>query len=269
MMTAHYYFDMLIWLLLFPSVTAFFGFSTPRRCFIQQLSRSITRKQIIDQHLHRSESDSECSTSYSNRLSHIMLKVPSVDGAVEYLQKHVGATLLTSRRNEFDEYKSAFLALGNGTAVTNQSFALEVVTSKAEKIDLGNVLVRIGVSRLLQFQKLGGSQNIQALVSSASTSLPPEPNGLPIQWATSSPGDYLCRIGLRTNDMEATTAFYRDLFGMQVAAADEHMLCLRYPAMDSSCGVSTTLVFEPINEPLVHGNCFDHLVIRTRARLGA
>jgi catechol 2,3-dioxygenase-like lactoylglutathione lyase family enzyme len=248
---------LLTWLVLWPFARGFLGV-TP---WVFQHGASIRNHQ---QYMYRIESESS-----DYRLSHMMLKVESVDGAVAFWKEHFNATILESRRNDKSEYQSAFIALGNGTAVTQHSFALELI-STTNKVELGNVLKYIGVSRLLQFQV--GSRNLQELMtpssssSSSSSTLPPEPNGLPIQWATSSPGDFVCRVGLRTNDIDATIVFYKDLLNMQVAAADDSMLCLRYSAKDAS-GVPTTLVFEGTNEPLEHGTCLDHLVIRTRANI--
>ena len=197
-----------------------------------------------------------------------MLKLEHIDQAVAYWTEQFNATILQSRRNDQNEYQSAFVALGNGTVASSKdSFALELVAAAANTVDMGNSLAYIGISRLRQFQ---GVRNLEAIVSGsaagASSSLAAEPNGLPVQWATASPGDYLCRIGLRTNDIDATLGFYKDLMGMDVVAADDSMLCLRYSASATS-GVPTTLVFEGTNEPLQHGTCLDHLVIRTRARI--
>lgn len=208
----------------------------------------------------------------SNRLSHAMFKVNNVNASVNYWKKHFGATVLRGVKQVVDEhgyesYRSAFVALGNGTDVSEkQSFALELVETK-EDMNLGTALCYIGISRLYQFQK-GNWQTIATNPTSPLTNdIPTEPNQLPIQWATSSPGDYICRIVLKTNDIQATLHFYETILGMQVAAADDSMVCLRYHPVQGGGGVPTTLVLEGTNEPLQHGTCLDHFVIRTTANI--
>ena len=195
--------------------------------------------------------------SGTSRLSHAMLKVKSVDDAVSYWAQK-GGTVLQSRKDDDETYKSAFVTLGNGQT-TDNCFALELV--KTENCKVGNVLNYIGVSLLLQFQG-----NLRGLISGQdqAQSEGPEPHGIPIKSCASSPGDFLCRICLKSNDLEKTQHFYEDLLGMKLAAGDESQLCLRYNHKGSSgYGVPTTIVFEGTNEKLDHGTCLDHLAIET------
>jgi hypothetical protein len=52
---------------------------------------------------------------------------------------------------------------------------------------------------------------------------------------------------------------------MELVAADEKLLCLRYKHLKQQAGVATTLVFtKSSDEPFEMGNCWDHLAISTR-----
>jgi catechol 2,3-dioxygenase-like lactoylglutathione lyase family enzyme len=54
----------------------------------------------------------------THRLSHVMLKVPSVDRTVAYWTERLGSVIM-SRENEQGSLQSAFVALGNGTSTDN------------------------------------------------------------------------------------------------------------------------------------------------------
>ena len=223
--------------------------------------------------------DNEASHPLSQtcRLSHAMFKVESVNNAVAYWTKK-GGKVLQSRTaaagDDTDKLQSAFVTLGNGRADDDDSscFALELV--QTDNCQIGNVLNYVGVSLLLQFQQ-GDKNGLQGFLSATSSTTTTtssssskgddgEPHGIPVKSCASSPGDYLCRICLKSNNLQATRAFYQNILGMHVAAADESQLCLRYKTdADTSFGVPTTLVFEGSNEKLNHGTCWDHLAIRT------
>lgn len=153
------------------------------------------------------------------------------------------------------------MVLGNGQT-TDQAFALELV--QTENCQIENVLNYIGVCLLLQFQG-----NLKGLIMGEDKAKQEgqEPNGVPVKSCASSPGDYLSRICLKSNNLLKTQAFYKDLLGMKVAAADELQLCLRYSSDSggnyNNYGVPTTPVFEGTNEKLDHGTCSDNLAIRT------
>jgi len=183
-----------------------------------------------------------------------MLKVPSVDRTVGYWTEKMGSVLV-SRTNEDGSLESAFVALGNGTS-TEDSFQLELV--KTDKVvHVGNCISYLGVSMLLQFQN--------NLMAAAAGETPQgqgdEPNGIPVRSSASAPGDYFCRVCLKSNDLVATHDFYTALLGMDPKAIDADMLCLRYDSGNS--GVPTTLVFEKTTDALDLGNCLDHVAIVT------
>lgn len=210
--------------------------------------------------------DSPAVLMSTHRLSHVMLRVPSVDRTVAYWTERMG-TVLISRKTEQGSLQSAFVALGNGTS-TDHCFALELVQDTATTFQLGTCLSYIGVSMLLQFQN-----NLRA-AASGQTPDPQgdEPNGIPVLSAASAPGDYLCRLALRTNNLPETLKFYSELLHMTVMAVDDDVLCLRYNKGASPLstitaggggGVSTTLIFQATTDPIESGTCFDHLAIRT------
>jgi catechol 2,3-dioxygenase-like lactoylglutathione lyase family enzyme len=225
------------------------------------------------------EDDSDSSNQVStHRLSHMMLRVPSVDRTVAYWTERMG-TVLVSRKTEEGSLQSAFVALGNGTS-TDHCFALELVQTTASRssstgitstassqqqpdsFQLGTCLSYIGVSMLLQFQN-----NLRG-AASGQTPDPQgdEPNGIPVLSSASAPGDFLCRLALRTNNLVATLKFYSELLHMTVMAVDDNVLCLRYTnhkGASKTGGVSTTLIFEATADPIVPGTCLDHLAIRT------
>jgi len=197
----------------------------------------------------------------TSRLSHVMLKVPSVDRTVAYWTEKMGSVLV-SKHDDQGSMMSAFVALGNGTS-TESSFALELVQTSDDKFQLGNALSYIGVSMLLQF-----SNN---LVAAAAGEKPQaqgdEPNAIQVKSSASAPGDYFCRFCLKTNDLVATNEFYMQVLGMDAKAIDADMICMRYDGAENT-GVPTTLVFEKTEEDLDMGNCFDHIAIVTSQDIG-
>lgn len=195
-----------------------------------------------------------------------MLKVTSVEEAVAYWTQK-GGTVTRSTTKDDGKLRGAFVALGNGQT-TDNCFALEL--SPTQKFELGNIMNYIGVSKLMQFQ----TGNLRELLESSCGETeddPVEPHGIPVQSCAASPGDFLCRLCLQSNNLEATQAFYVDTLGMQVAAGDQSQLCLRYqpPDSDTAYGVPTTLVFDGTNKILQHGTCWDHLAIQTTTSIQA
>jgi catechol 2,3-dioxygenase-like lactoylglutathione lyase family enzyme len=207
----------------------------------------------------------------TSRLSHVMLRVPSVDKTVEYWKEKGGKVKISKAKpgtsNGGSELMSAFLELGCSSKDDKESpvcFALELVATNKENYSVGNVISNIGVSMLLQFQN-----NLLGLITGDEKIKPQgeEPNGIPVQSAASAPGDFLARFALNSNDLASTLDFYTSVLGMEAKAQDETMICLRYDNDCFTAGVPTTLVFENApteNNSLDMGNCFDHLVIATK-----
>ena len=243
-----------------------------------------------------------------SRLSHAMLKVPSVDATVDFWKENAKAQVTASSKvdkkdsgSSVDKLRSAFVVLGNGKSIDN-CFALELVQNQHSKKDpdtfeLGNVISYLGVSKLIQY---ASKEDLISIITgeapSNSIEEQEEPNGMQVKLCASAPGDFLARFCLHTTSLEATTEFYTAILGMNVAAIGDNgeMLCLRYPspskdsdegkddkedASSSYYGVPTTLVFEPLSSQndddpksstlLEKGNCFDHLVIATQADIDA
>ncbi|KAL3934157.1 MAG: hypothetical protein SGARI_003513 [Bacillariaceae sp.] len=96
-----------------------------------------------------------------------------------------------------------------------------------------------------------------------------EPNGIAVKSSASAPGDYFARFALKTNNLEATHAFYTGVLGMECKAEDDTMVCLRYENDVFQAGVSTTLLFDATGEEIETGDCFDHIAITTDADISA
>ena len=220
-------------------------------------------------------------------LSHVMLKVPSVDQTVKYWTQKGGNIRLSRLKDEEAtngnvELLSAFVELGCAKGISSSSsesdddesssssppvcFALELVsTSKSqETYSIGNSISYIGVSMLLQFQNnlLGAITGLESPESQGD-----EPNGIRVQSAASAPGDLLARLALKSNNMEATHEFYTTVLGMKVKAEDSTMMALRYDNDCFSGGVPTTLLFDAEEGEIEAGDCFDHFVIATSASI--
>jgi hypothetical protein len=211
----------------------------------------------------------------SSFLSHVMLKVPSVDASAQYWTNDIGGTIPMSRTSEnktsSGRLLSAFVELGcsprkeNSSSRTTdippqQCFALEQVQTNQEKYSIGNIISYVGVSMLLQCESnlLGVITGNDKPKQQAN-----EPNGLSVLSSASAPGDYFARFALKSNDLEGTCMFYTNVLGMDCKAQDEKMICLRYDNEYFSSGVPTTLVFDVSTEELHPGNCFDHIAITT------
>ena len=203
----------------------------------------------------------------TSRLSHAMLKVPSVDKTAKYWTDKGGSIRISRNKpgtfNGEAELMSAFVELGRqggGGESDGQCFALELVgTSKEEEnYNVGNCISYIGVSMLLQFQ----NNLLGPITGEKPQEQGDEPNGIPIKSSASAPGDFLSRFSLQSRDLVATHAFYSTILGMD-ALVDENMVCLRYTMQDFP-GVPTTLVFEATQDEIIKGDCLDHLAIVTK-----
>ena len=227
----------------------------------------------------------------SNRLSHVMLRVPDVDATVDYWVAK-GATV--KQRNKSPKAgggETAFVALGNGKAdQIDTCFALEITSLPSPeegevKSVRGNGLAYLGTSMLLDFQNnLMGAAAGEKIAKEGEVA---EPNGIEVRRVASGPGDYFARLCLRPkplakdvaaavngegennalSSLEITEQFYTKVLGMRVVANDIDLLCLRYK--DGGFGVSTALVFSTedgdpsSDDEFVMGNMLDHLVIGT------
>ena len=230
----------------------------------------------------------------SNRLSHVMLRVPDVDATVDYWVAK-GATV--KQRNKSPKAgggETAFVALGNGKADQIDScFALEITflpnPDDEEPVApvRGNGLAYLGTSMLLDFQNnLMGAAAGEKIAKEGEAA---EPNGIEVRRVASGPGDYFARLCLRPkplakddaaavngdregennalSSLEITEQFYTKVLGMRVVASDIDLLCLRYKG--GGFGVSTALVFSTedgdpsSDDEFVMGNMLDHLVIGT------
>ena len=227
----------------------------------------------------------------SNRLSHVMLRVPDVDATVDYWAAK-GATV--KQRNKSPKAgggETAFVVLGNGKAdQIDTCFALEITSlpnpeEGEEEPVRGNGLAYLGTSMLLDFQNnLMGAAAGEKIAKEGEAA---EPNGIEVRRVASGPGDYFARLCLRPkplakddaaavngegensalSSLEITEQFYTKVLGMRVVANDIDLLCLRYK--DGGFGVSTALVFSTedgdpsSDDEFVMGNMLDHLVIGT------
>ena len=238
----------------------------------------------------KSPDEEDGSVMSSNRLSHVMLRVPDVDATVDYWVAK-GATV--KQRNKSPKAgggETAFVALGNGKADQIDScFALEITSlpnPEGESVR-GNGLAYLGTSMLLDFQNnLMGAAAGEKIAKEGEAA---EPNGIEVRRVASGPGDYFARLCLRPkplakddaaavngdregennalSSLEITEQFYTKVLGMRVVASDIDLLCLRYKG--GGFGVSTALVFSTedgdpsSDDEFVMGNMLDHLVIGT------
>jgi catechol 2,3-dioxygenase-like lactoylglutathione lyase family enzyme len=231
----------------------------------------------------------------TSRLSHAMLKVPSVDKTLEYWKEKGGTVRISKEKpgtiNGDSELLSAFLELGciqppqpkqqqeeeevkAKSPASSSCFALELVATNKENYSVGNVISYIGVSMLLQFQNnlLGAITGEEQPRSQGE-----EPNGIPVTSAASAPGDFLARLCLKSNDLAATCEFYTSVLGMEAKAQDDQMICLRYDNDCFSAGIPTTLCFEAATtstsstttttEELDMGDCLDHVAVATQTSI--
>jgi catechol 2,3-dioxygenase-like lactoylglutathione lyase family enzyme len=240
--------------------------------------------------------------SETSFLSHVMLKVPSVDKSVSYWTgDDMGGKVTRSKGNGLangeGELLSAFVEMGRSTSTrysnndddekddTDSSsrsplpppaFSLELLKTNKETYSVGNIISYIGISKLLQFQNnlLGAiiaNDGKQVQKKEKQQEQEEEPNGIPIKLVASAPGDYIAQFTLKSKNLTSTSDFYTTILGMENKAQDEQLLCLRYNNNDKSSsspslGVPTTLVFENVVDDdvvLEKGDCFDHIAIQT------
>jgi catechol 2,3-dioxygenase-like lactoylglutathione lyase family enzyme len=247
-----------------------------------------------------SSSSSSSLMSETSFLSHVMLKVPSVDKSVSYWTgDDMGGKVTRSKGNGLangeGELLSAFVEMGRSTSTRYSSndddekddtatsssspppaFSLELLKTNKETYSVGNIISYIGISKLLQFQNnlLGAiiANDGKQVQKKEIEQEQEEPNGIPIKSVASAPGDYIAQFTLKSKNLTSTSDFYTAILGMDNKAQDDKLLCLRYNNNDkssSSLGVPTTLVFENFvdddNDDVVleKGDCFDHIAIQT------
>ena len=241
-----------------------------------------------------SSSSPNAAMSETSRLSHAMLKVPSVDDSVEYLTS-MGGRIVRSKSNGKTNGEarllSAFVQLGpvgggkrkdqDGESVNNeddsQSFSLEIVQGPTEKPKNRphHGLSYLGLSMLLKFQNknrllelMMGKSNEESKDSPEEKDDNNEHDFFPVKYVASAPGDGIAQLALLSDDkLVETCDFYTNVLGMDQKAQDAKLLCLRYDG-NAPTGVATTLVFEnkpssESNESDESGGCFDHLAINT------
>lgn len=238
---------------------------------MKAFSSSKLRTTVLSTRLYSTDTDGDDHFLASQTmLSHAMLRVPSVDKTVAYWVEKGGRIRVQTENpgasNGEAQLRSAMIELGCHQPKSDDSppcFSLELIATKKENFELGNVLSYIGVSMLLQFQNnllgpiLGDKPEAQGA----------EPNGIPVKSSASAPGDFLSRFSLRSKDLGATEKFYTSILGMEAKGKDENMLCLRYDNDCFTAGVSTTLIFDATTDDLEKGDCFDHLAIATKANI--
>ena len=274
-----------------------------RQVLIVSLSGSSSNDDVTIK--SSSSSSSSSLMSDTSFLSHVMLKVPSVDKSVSYWTgDDMGGKVTRSKGNGLangeEELLSAFVEMGRSTSTRYSScarykddtatssssppppaFSLELVTTNKATYSVGNIISYIGISKLLQFQNnlLGAiiaNDGKEVQKKEEEEQEQEEPNGIPIKSVASAPGDYIAQFTLRSKDLTATSDFYTTILGMDNKAQDDQLLCLRYNNNDkssSSLGVPTTLVFENFvdddNDDVVleKGDCFDHIAIQTTSHV--
>ncbi|CAJ1930635.1 unnamed protein product [Cylindrotheca closterium] len=236
-------------------------FSTLRDSNIRISTKLFADREIDDENEHPLGSQSF--------LSHVMLKVPSVDRTVAYWIEKGGTVRVQTEKpgssNGSTELKSAMLELGalNNDKDKSPCFALELIATNNENWKLGNEISYIGVSMLLQFQ----NNLLGAIKGDKPESQGDEPNGIPVESSASAPGDLLSRFALQSQNLEECEDFYTKVLGMEVKGKDDKMMCLRYDNDVFKAGVPTTLIFDVTEETIESGNCFDHLAIVTKASI--
>jgi catechol 2,3-dioxygenase-like lactoylglutathione lyase family enzyme len=238
---------------------------------VKALSFSKLRTTVFSTRLYSTDTDGgDHFLASQSMLSHAMLRVPSVDKTVAYWMEKGGTIRVQKERpgasNGEAQLLSAMIELGCNQQQSDDPppcFSLELVATNKENFELGNVLSYIGVSMLLQFQ----NNLLGAIKGDKVESQGAEPNGIPVESSASAPGDFLSRFSLRSKDLGATEEFYTSILGMEAKGKDENMLCLRYDNDCFTAGVPTTLIFDVTTEDLEKGDCFDHLVIATRANM--
>jgi len=192
-----------------------------------------------------------------NQLMHAMLRVPNVNETVDFW-KEQGAHVHSYRKTAKAE--TAFVGFGKEQG--RGYFSLEITKQpESEEFQLGNAIPYFGLSMLM-----GMNLMMAAAGEKSDSTSEQDPNGIQVRPVASAPGDSFARFCLKTNgDVFGETTDFYELLGMELVAADEEVICLRYTsnAAVNRTGVATTLVFCKTSEELVRGNCFDHMAIST------
>jgi catechol 2,3-dioxygenase-like lactoylglutathione lyase family enzyme len=192
-----------------------------------------------------------------NKLLHCMLRVPNVNATLDFW-KEQGANVYSYRKTSKAE--TAFVGFGEAQ---QDSFSLEI-TKINDDFVLGNAISYFGISMLRDMKNLV----MAAAGEKSGWSVANDPNGIELRPVASAPGDVFARICFNVNSSQKdvfaqTTSFYEQL-GMELVAADEQVICLRYTnKKKNDSGVATTLVFSKSLKELEMGNCYDHLAIST------
>ena len=196
-----------------------------------------------------------------NQLTHIMLRVPNVNATVDFWKER-GANIRSYRMTYKAE--TAFVGYGKGKGY----FSLEITKQpENESFQLGNAVQYFGLSMLM-----GMNLMMAAAGEKSSTKVEQDPNGIEVRPVASAPGDSfarLCLLCASKEDIFSETKDFYEALGMELVAADDNLICLRYPNVDDSIkrtGVATTLVFQKSPYELDIGNCFDHMAISTMNR---
>jgi len=196
-----------------------------------------------------------------NQLMHTMLHVPNVNATIDFWRKK-DATVHSYRKTAKAE--TAFVGFGEQQG--GGYFSLEITKQpEDETFHQGNAIQYFGLSMLL-----GMNLMMAAAGEKSASSIVQDPNGIEVRPVASAPGDSFARLCLKVDaskdDIFARTTEFYEMLGMEMVAADEKLICLRYTSTDDSIprrGVATTLVFSKSSDELVMGNCFDHMAIST------
>lgn len=193
-----------------------------------------------------------------NKLLHCMLRVPNVNATLDFW-KEQGANVYSYRKTSKAE--TAFVGFG---ARQEECFSLEI-TKASTNFELGNAIQYLGMSMLRNNANLF----MAAAGEKSGLSVTKDPNGIELRPVASAPGDVFARVCFNVNasrnDVFAQTTFFYEQLGMELMAADEQLLCLRFTNNTNDSGVvATTLVFSKTPQELKMGNCYDHLAISTQ-----
>ena len=223
-----------------------------------------------------SSASTNVAMSETSRLSHVQLKIASVDEAVVYWTSK-GGRVIRSRSNGMtngeEELLTAFVELGyvgsgrkkdtEGEDGENKDddddnqppFALELIKTQAAQGKDSNDdehphgLSYLGLSMLLKFQnknpllEMMKGNNDSGSDGTSSNDNKEENSGtssdLPVKYVASAPGDGFAQLALRSNNLLSETCdFYTTVLGMDQKAQDQRLLCLRYD-QDSSSSIET------------------------------
>jgi catechol 2,3-dioxygenase-like lactoylglutathione lyase family enzyme len=222
----------------------------------------------------RSSASPNASMRSTSRLSHAMLKVSSVDSAVDFWKSRGGIVARSrsnGKTNGEAELLSAFVELGPvGSSASNDSdnddsgassFALELTKAPVSQTNNSqdhHGLSYLGLSMLLKFRDKNPLLEMMKGTADNSTDADTNKRGgptitndnkddddssapghVPIRYVASAPGDGFARLALVSDDkLEETRDFYTSLLGMNQKAQDASVLCLRYDSSNRSTSSS-------------------------------